>query len=85
MVTEEDTVGVMPSNASPNDAITAAGHDDVLDEDAEHGQSDVQQEPHRKRRKIIPIQDKKFECPHPDCDKKYSRAEHLYRHQLNRA
>jgi hypothetical protein len=28
--------------------------------------------------------DKKFECRHEGCGKSYSRAEHLYRHQLNR-
>lgn len=28
--------------------------------------------------------DKKFECKHEGCGKSYSRAEHLYRHQLNR-
>jgi hypothetical protein len=28
--------------------------------------------------------DKKFPCPHEGCGKSYSRAEHLYRHQLNR-
>ena len=27
---------------------------------------------------------KKFECQHDGCGKSYSRAEHLYRHQLNR-
>lgn len=27
--------------------------------------------------------DKKFECKHEGCGKSYSRAEHLYRHQLN--
>ena len=26
---------------------------------------------------------REFECPHEGCDKSYSRAEHLYRHQLN--
>ena len=38
----------------------------------------------RKRRRSRKGLDKKFECPHPDCGKSYSRAEHLYRHQLNR-
>ncbi|KAI9709858.1 MAG: hypothetical protein M1812_007566 [Candelaria pacifica] len=39
--------------------------------------------PSRKRRRSRKGLDKKFECPHPDCGKSYSRAEHLYRHQLN--
>ncbi|KAF4555524.1 Fungal specific transcription factor domain-containing protein 35 [Elsinoe fawcettii] len=36
-----------------------------------------------KRRKLSKDAEKKFNCPHAGCDKKYSRAEHLYRHQLN--
>ncbi|PNS18719.1 Zinc finger protein [Sphaceloma murrayae] len=36
-----------------------------------------------KRRKLSKDADKKFICPAEGCDKKYSRAEHLYRHQLN--
>ncbi|KAG8628365.1 hypothetical protein KVT40_004238 [Elsinoe batatas] len=36
-----------------------------------------------KRRKLSKDAEKKFICPHAGCDKKYSRAEHLYRHQLN--
>ena len=38
----------------------------------------------RKKRKVIKSSDKKYQCPHSDCGKSYSRAEHLYRHQLNR-
>jgi len=38
----------------------------------------------RKRRRSRKGLDKKFECPHEGCRKSYSRAEHLYRHQLNR-
>lgn len=38
----------------------------------------------RKRRRSRKGLDKKFECPFPGCGKSYSRAEHLYRHQLNR-
>ncbi|EDU44381.1 conserved hypothetical protein [Pyrenophora tritici-repentis Pt-1C-BFP] len=37
----------------------------------------------RKRRRSRKGLDKKFECPHEGCGKSYSRAEHLYRHQLN--
>ena len=37
----------------------------------------------RKRNRKAPT-DKKFECNHEGCGKTYSRAEHLYRHQLNR-
>jgi hypothetical protein len=28
---------------------------------------------------------RRFDCKYPGCDKLYSRAEHLQRHQLNRA
>ena len=38
----------------------------------------------RKRRRSRKGLDKKFECPQENCGKSYSRAEHLYRHQLNR-
>ncbi|KAI5788350.1 fungal-specific transcription factor domain-containing protein [Geopyxis carbonaria] len=37
----------------------------------------------RKRRRSRKGLERKFECPHPGCGKFYSRAEHLYRHQLN--
>ncbi|KAH0369504.1 hypothetical protein KCU65_g3228, partial [Aureobasidium melanogenum] len=40
--------------------------------------------PKRKRTSSKP-KDKRYECPHEGCDKSYSRAEHLYRHQLNHA
>lgn len=40
--------------------------------------------PSRKRRRSRKGLDKKFECPQPGCGRTYSRAEHLYRHQLNR-
>ncbi|KAF4541484.1 Pfs domain protein [Lasiodiplodia theobromae] len=36
-----------------------------------------------KKRRIRKGLEKKFECPHEGCGKSYSRAEHLYRHQLN--
>lgn len=38
----------------------------------------------RKRRRSRKGLDKKFECPQQGCGRVYSRAEHLYRHQLNR-
>lgn len=38
----------------------------------------------RKRKRSRKGLDKKFDCPHKGCGKSYSRAEHLYRHQLNR-
>lgn len=38
----------------------------------------------KKRRRVNTVLDKKYNCPHDGCTKSYSRAEHLYRHQLNR-
>lgn len=38
----------------------------------------------RKRKRSRKGLDKNFACPHVGCGKTYSRAEHLYRHQLNR-
>ncbi len=40
--------------------------------------------PSKRRKKAKANADKKYECKHEDCGKTYSRAEHLYRHQLNR-
>ena len=39
---------------------------------------------HRKRKRSRKGLDKKYHCSHEGCQKSYSRAEHLYRHQLNR-
>ena len=38
----------------------------------------------RKRKRSRKGLDKNVPCKHDGCGKKYSRAEHLYRHQLNR-
>lgn len=40
--------------------------------------------PSKRRRKVKANADKRFECNSEGCGKSYSRAEHLYRHQLNR-
>ncbi|RMZ76745.1 hypothetical protein DV737_g4728, partial [Chaetothyriales sp. CBS 132003] len=45
--------------------------------------SSVADHPKKRRRVGKPNSDKKFECKHEGCGKSYSRAEHLYRHQLN--
>jgi len=55
----------------------------------EYGQdmidSKTEEPPTKKRRRTAkPNSDRKFECKHEGCGKSYSRAEHLYRHQLNR-
>lgn len=73
-----------PTPASPDSAETSRGRrrdrsegDDGPDDGDGTGSS-------RKRRRSRKGLDKKFECPHEGCGKSYSRAEHLYRHQLNR-
>lgn len=38
----------------------------------------------RKRKRSRKGLEKSFVCPFQDCGRSYSRAEHLYRHQLNR-
>ncbi|KAI5201737.1 hypothetical protein AUEXF2481DRAFT_65216 [Aureobasidium subglaciale EXF-2481] len=41
--------------------------------------------PAKRKRTASKPRDKRYECPQEGCDKSYSRAEHLYRHQLNHA
>lgn len=59
---------------------------DNEDNDEDDGQDDdgTGNGSSKKRRRSRKGLDKKFECPHDGCGKSYSRAEHLYRHQLNR-
>ena len=59
--------------------------DEDLEVDADHEVDEFDDTKPKKKRRIIKVADKKYECPHPECGKSYSRAEHLYRHQLNRA
>ncbi|KAI1640036.1 fungal-specific transcription factor domain-containing protein [Biscogniauxia mediterranea] len=61
------------------------GHesDQAGDDDAKNGNSSNSDGPVKKRRRSRKGLDKKFECPTEGCGKSYSRAEHLYRHQLN--
>ncbi|TDZ26534.1 Zinc finger protein klf1 [Colletotrichum orbiculare MAFF 240422] len=58
---------------------------DLADDDVEDGKANSSNSdgPARKRRRSRKGLDKKFECPQEGCGKSYSRAEHLYRHQLN--
>ncbi|GAB7362990.1 hypothetical protein MBLNU230_g3285t1 [Neophaeotheca triangularis] len=53
------------------------------DLDAEHEVDGIVDAKPKKKRRIFKNADKKYECPDPECTKSYSRAEHLYRHQLN--
>lgn len=59
-----------------------SSNDGTVD-DAEHEVDDVSENKPKKKRRIIKTTDKKYECPTKGCGKSYSRAEHLYRHQLN--
>lgn len=78
-----DTAGPAPLETRPG---SKSNDENVEMEDAEHEVDDLTStsKPKKKRRVIKPT-DKKYECPQPDCGKSYSRAEHLYRHQLNRS
>ena len=58
--------------------------DEDIEADADHEVDDLSDAKPKKKRRVVKISDKKYECPQPDCGKAYSRAEHLYRHQLNR-
>ncbi|TVY22845.1 Zinc finger protein [Lachnellula hyalina] len=62
---------------------TEAGDTSPVDGDGGEGHSSGTDGPSRKRRRSRKGLDKKFECPQEGCGKSYSRAEHLYRHQLN--
>lgn len=71
-----------PTPASP-DSGEARGRRRDREDSGEDG-ADGEAGGSRKRRRSRKGLDKKFECPHEGCGKSYSRAEHLYRHQLNR-
>lgn len=70
-------------------APAAASQDETMEEvqsdaDAEHEEDDLADSKPKKKRRVVKQSDKKYNCPHANCGKSYSRAEHLYRHQLNR-
>lgn len=54
------------------------------EDDDDNNEDDMGLGSSKRRRRSRKGLDKKFECPHEGCGKSYSRAEHLYRHQLNR-
>ncbi|PGG99176.1 hypothetical protein AJ79_08668 [Helicocarpus griseus UAMH5409] len=55
--------------------------------DGQHGNGEFAQAQNdstkKRKRSRKGDSEKKFDCKHPGCGKSYSRAEHLYRHQLN--
>ncbi|CAO2652862.1 Nn.00g022730.m01.CDS01 [Neocucurbitaria sp. VM-36] len=82
----DTTVGATepPTPASPDSGEMRGRRRDRSDEgDTGDGGDGEAQGSSRKRRRSRKGLDKKFECPHEGCGKSYSRAEHLYRHQLN--
>ena len=62
-------------------STTAKAEGDSGDEKASRGTPGGKQRKRKRSRKGL---EKNFPCPHQGCGKSYSRAEHLYRHQLNR-
>lgn len=75
------TLGASALPSSDHELDTDDLHAEDFDVDAD---DDASGSKPKKKRKLIKSGDKKYGCPHPDCGKAYSRAEHLYRHQLNR-
>jgi hypothetical protein len=69
-------------------SIHAMAEVDQLSRDRRRGDSNLQVitngSPKKRKRSRKAQPDKKFDCKHEGCGKSYSRAEHLYRHQLNR-
>ena len=70
-----------PTPASPDSGEGRGRRRDRSEDDGGDGDDGTGSRKRRRSRKGL---DKKFECPHEGCGKSYSRAEHLYRHQLNR-
>lgn len=83
------------SNTSPNDSEGSRGRKKERDssltpkadpdgENEDDADRDMANGKPRKRKRSRKGLEKNFPCTHPGCGKTYSRAEHLYRHQLNR-
>lgn len=83
MAVEADVAANAPSN-DKSVKEQAEDREEDLEADADHEVDDLADSKPKKKRRVIKLSDKKYECPQPDCGKSYSRAEHLYRHQLNR-
>jgi hypothetical protein len=75
-------------NSPSNDQDSSRGRRQTREPengDASHADlGDGTQIPGSRKRRRSRKGEKKFECPHDGCGRSYSRAEHLYRHQLNR-
>ena len=77
----ESVRGRRQDRESPDEDRADEGSGDELEEST----SKTGNGQHRKRKRSRKGLDKKYHCPHDGCGKSYSRAEHLYRHQLNRS
>ncbi|KAI1498716.1 fungal-specific transcription factor domain-containing protein [Biscogniauxia marginata] len=84
-VKQEEDDGEQRRRESLSGARDMEGHesDQAGDDDLKNDNSSNSDGPVKKRRRSRKGLDKKFECPTEGCGKSYSRAEHLYRHQLN--
>lgn len=65
-----------------DDALRKRSRDDSPVNDAIDPSVNGASRKRKRSRKVQP--DRKFDCTFEGCGKSYSRAEHLYRHQLNR-
>ncbi|KIW63851.1 hypothetical protein PV04_08823 [Phialophora macrospora] len=72
-----------PIDRADQETLTQHGSSDDAKPEQAGNEGAVGQPPKKRRRVVKPNPDKKFECKHEGCGKSYSRAEHLYRHQLN--
>ena len=73
-----------PHGWSPLQQSTARFDRQSDEMDANEDFEDFDASKSKKKRRVVKTSDRKYVCPQPDCGKSYSRAEHLYRHQLNR-
>ncbi|KAL2261139.1 hypothetical protein VTK26DRAFT_4651 [Humicola hyalothermophila] len=82
---EPDRDGSRPRTGSDDKDVDGLDLDepDEGDGGGDAAHSSNSEGPARKRRRSRKGLGKKFECPEKGCGKSYSRAEHLYRHQLN--
>lgn len=74
--------GEVRGRRQDRESTSTAKAEDDSDDNAYGG--DVLPGKPRKRKRSRKGLEKNFPCTHHDCGKSYSRAEHLYRHQLNR-
>lgn len=58
--------------------------DPTSDSNLQNGDQTTNGSPKKRKRSRKAQPGKKFECKYEGCGKSYTRAEHLYRHQLNR-